>query len=135
MPQHQRLSVALCDETSPLLHDHEAQTAQPAIVPIPKGTCVMNGMQSYVDLLSSAQLGTLCFVRLVEPIAYVQIFPYINEFIVFLRITDDPSKTGFYSGLVVSFPPHSHSNLTDIVGVRIRDWPIDIDIWLGASLW
>ena len=51
-----------------------------------------------------AQLATLCVVRLVDPIAFTQIFPYVNEMMEHLRITDDPSKIGFYSGLVVSIP-------------------------------
>ncbi|KAF5367210.1 hypothetical protein D9757_012213 [Collybiopsis confluens] len=48
------------------------------------------------------QLCIICFIRLMDPIAFTQIFPYINEFITFLHLTDDPSKTGFYSGLVES---------------------------------
>ncbi|KIK64332.1 hypothetical protein GYMLUDRAFT_240890 [Collybiopsis luxurians FD-317 M1] len=48
------------------------------------------------------QLCIVCLIRLMDPIAFTQIFPYINEFITFLKLTDDPSKTGFYSGLVES---------------------------------
>lgn len=40
-------------------------------------------------------------MRLVEPIAYTQIFPYINEFMNDLHVTDDPKRIGFYSGMVV----------------------------------
>jgi len=48
------------------------------------------------------QLATLCLVRLLEPIGFTQLFPYINEMVVNLNVIDDPSKVGFVSGLVVS---------------------------------
>ena len=48
------------------------------------------------------QLATLCLVRLLEPIGFTQLFPYVNEMVVKLNIIDDPSKVGFVSGLVVS---------------------------------
>ena len=51
--------------------------------------------------LPKAQLATLCAVRLVDPIAFTQIFPYVNEMMDHLHLTEDPSKIGFYSGLVV----------------------------------
>jgi hypothetical protein len=51
--------------------------------------------------LPKAQLTVLCAVRLVDPIAFSQIFPYINEFMITLHLTDDPSQIGFYSGIVV----------------------------------
>lgn len=53
--------------------------------------------------IPKAQLATLCAVRLVDPVMFTQIFPYVNEMMEFLRVTDDPSKTGLYSGIVVSF--------------------------------
>ena len=40
-------------------------------------------------------------MKLVEPLAYAQIFPYINEYIRYLGVTDNPKRIGFYSGLVV----------------------------------
>lgn len=52
--------------------------------------------------LPVAQLGVLCVVRLVEPIMFTQIFPYVNEMIDHLHLTEDKSKTGLYSGMVVS---------------------------------
>ncbi|KAJ3990590.1 hypothetical protein F5050DRAFT_1582649, partial [Lentinula boryana] len=50
--------------------------------------------------LPMVQLLIVCAIRLMDPIAFTQIFPYINEFIAFLKLTDDPSQTGFYSGLI-----------------------------------
>ena len=59
-----------------------------------------------VTPLPKAQLATLCAVRLVDPIMFTQIFPYVNEMMDHLHLTDDRSKTGLYSGLVVSIPRH-----------------------------
>lgn len=55
-----------------------------------------------VTPLPKAQLATLCAIRLVDPIAFTQIFPYVNEMMERLHLTDDPNKIGFYSGLVES---------------------------------
>ncbi|KAF8558452.1 MFS general substrate transporter [Imleria badia] len=52
--------------------------------------------------LLESQLAALCIVRLVEPVAFTQLFPYVNEFMSDLHLTDDPSRVGFYSGLVES---------------------------------
>ncbi|KAH7103208.1 MFS general substrate transporter [Auriculariales sp. MPI-PUGE-AT-0066] len=52
--------------------------------------------------LPKLQLGILCLERLVEPIAYTQIFPYINRMMEWLEVTDNPSRIGTYSGLVDS---------------------------------
>lgn len=57
-----------------------------------------------VTPIPKAQLATLCIVRLVDPIMFTQIFPYVNEMMDHLHLTEDPSKTGLYSGLVVSNP-------------------------------
>lgn len=90
------------DETCPLLrttsnaHNAEAQIAEkPKSTPLPK-----------------AQLAALCIVRLVEPITFTQLFPYVNEFMSDLHLTDDPSKIGFYSGLVVRRLIRSHDQIT-----------------------
>ncbi|KAG2115131.1 major facilitator superfamily domain-containing protein [Suillus discolor] len=103
------------DETSPLLrttsnaHNAEAQIAEkPKSTPLPKG-----------------QLTALCIVRLVEPITFTQLFPYVNEFMSDLHLTDDPSKIGFYSGLVESAFAVSQlcsiyhwARLSDVIGRR-----------------
>ncbi|KZW03867.1 MFS general substrate transporter [Exidia glandulosa HHB12029] len=52
--------------------------------------------------LPAKQLAILCLVRLAEPIAYTQIFPYVNRMMEHLHVTDDPRQIGFYSGLVES---------------------------------
>ena len=58
--------------------------------------------------IPKAQLATLCAVRLVDPIAFTQIFPYVNEMMERLHLTQDHSKIGFYSGLVVSPAPPTY---------------------------
>ena len=76
------------DDTCPLLFDEPALEAQEdekiTLTPVPK-----------------AQLAALCSFRLADPVAFTQIFPYINEFMNDLHVTDDPSQIGFYSGVVV----------------------------------
>jgi hypothetical protein len=75
------------DETCPLLRTSNAEAQsfeKPKPTPLPK-----------------AQLAALCTVRLADPIAFTQLFPYVNEFMNDLHLTDDPSKIGFYSGLIV----------------------------------
>lgn len=52
--------------------------------------------------IPKAQLAVLCAVRLVDPISFTQIFPYVNEMMEHLHLTNDPNKIGFYSGVVVS---------------------------------
>jgi hypothetical protein len=51
--------------------------------------------------LPKIQFGALCFLRTLDPMAFTQIFPYINEFMTDLHVTRDLSQIGFYSGLVV----------------------------------
>jgi len=50
------------------------------------------------------QLLTLCLVRLVDPICFSQIFPYINDMLLDMRIVgpNEPERVGFYSGLIES---------------------------------
>lgn len=72
-------------ETQPLLGDTENQSRVHKSSPLPK-----------------RGLAVLCALRVVEPIAFTQIFPYVNEMIHDLRLTEDINRIGFYSGLVVS---------------------------------
>ncbi|KDN40768.1 hypothetical protein RSAG8_07943, partial [Rhizoctonia solani AG-8 WAC10335] len=48
------------------------------------------------------QLLTVCVSRIAEPFAYTQIFPYVNEMVWRLGVTNDPKKVGFYSGMIDS---------------------------------
>ncbi|KAL5521546.1 hypothetical protein ACEPAF_2294 [Sanghuangporus sanghuang] len=55
-----------------------------------------------VTPLPLRQVLLLALMRMSAPIAYSQIFPYINEMMNDMGITDDPSQVGYYSGLVDS---------------------------------
>ncbi|ODO10776.1 hypothetical protein I350_01374 [Cryptococcus amylolentus CBS 6273] len=52
--------------------------------------------------LPVAQITVLMAVRLAEPIAYNVIFPFVNQMVEELGVTDNPDRVGFYSGLVES---------------------------------
>jgi hypothetical protein len=60
--------------------------------------------------LPRLQLAALCALRLVEPVAFTHIFPFVNELC--LAVTNDPANVGFYSGMVVRAAPFG---LTDAV--------------------
>jgi hypothetical protein len=110
------------NETQPLLRDQvhlEDQTPHATITPLPK-----------------AQLAALCIARLSDPISYTQLFPYINEFLTVLNVTDDPSKIGFYSGLVVCvrFIWYAGPNLHFRAGVNLIHRPSDNDFLLGKAV-
>jgi hypothetical protein len=66
--------------------------------------------------LPGRQMTALCSIRLVDPVAFTQIFPYINEFMTDMKVTNDPAQVGFYSGVVVntSFPASFHDMLTSL---------------------
>jgi hypothetical protein len=74
-------SETVYDSTSPLL---EANRRKSKPTPIPK-----------------LSLAAVCLARLVDPVNFSQIFPYVNEFMSRLGVTDDEDKIGFYSGFVV----------------------------------
>ncbi|KAG9058254.1 hypothetical protein FS842_011134 [Serendipita sp. 407] len=48
------------------------------------------------------QLFVLGLVRLAEPINFTLIFPFVNQMMVDLKVTEESSEIGFYSGLVDS---------------------------------
>lgn len=80
------------DESSPLL----AHAAPDSLESLPAK------IQSVSTPLPKAQLLCLSVIRLVDPIAFTQIFPYINEMMAHLHLTNDPLRVGFYSGLAES---------------------------------
>ena len=50
------------------------------------------------------QLLTLCLVRLIDPICFSQIFPYINDMLLKMHVVspNEPERVGLYSGLIES---------------------------------
>ncbi|KAH7341380.1 major facilitator superfamily domain-containing protein [Rhizoctonia solani] len=74
------------DDVRPQSHDDlEPPQQRPRMTPVPK-----------------LQLLSVCVSRIAEPFAYTQIFPYVNQMVWELGVTDDPKKVGFYSGMVDS---------------------------------
>ena len=71
------------DETQPLLNKLSGCPSVPRRAPLP-----------------TIQLAVLCLIRLADPIAFTQLFPYVNEMVVRFGIAE-PAGTGFYSGVVV----------------------------------
>ncbi|KAF8201618.1 major facilitator superfamily multidrug-resistance, DHA1 sub-family [Pholiota molesta] len=61
-----------------------------------------SGTFSKATPIPKVQFTVLCLLRLLDPMSFTQIFPYINEFMSDLNVTNDPSRIGFYSGLVES---------------------------------
>jgi hypothetical protein len=84
------------DESSPLLAHTVPDALESQALSLP------SKIQSVSIPFPKAQLICLCVIRLVDPIAFTQIFPYINEMMAHLHLTDDPLRVGFYSGLAES---------------------------------
>ncbi|KAF7983437.1 hypothetical protein HWV62_21695 [Athelia sp. TMB] len=117
-------SESQSSETTPLLlaqhSDDSSNNQTKKITPLPK-----------------PQLAVVTCIRLAEPIAYSQIFPYINEFIGTLHVTEDPKQIGFYSGVVESIfalstlgTTYYFARLSDRVGRR----PIILGANLGCAI-
>ncbi|KAJ3862759.1 major facilitator superfamily domain-containing protein [Lentinula novae-zelandiae] len=110
------------DETQPLLrHDEENSTIS---IPHQSSLCL-------------SQLAVICFLRVLDPLNFTQIFPYINEFVSRLHLTEDPSQIGFYSGAIESVFALSQlvaiypwSSLSDSIGRR----PVIIVGTLGLTI-
>ncbi|WVQ87383.1 hypothetical protein IAS59_001107 [Cryptococcus gattii] len=73
--------------------------------------------------LPVTQIVVLMVVRLAEPISYTVIFPFINQMVEELQVTDNPDRVGFYSGLVESvfafvqfFTVYHWAQLSDRIG-------------------
>lgn len=52
--------------------------------------------------LPRREFAVLCLLRVLDPLNFMQIFPYINELIWNTGVTDDPKEIGYYSGVVES---------------------------------
>ncbi|KAH0826229.1 major facilitator superfamily domain-containing protein [Lanmaoa asiatica] len=87
--------------------------------------------------LPKAQLGALVAVRIIDPMAYTQIFPYINQLLADLHIAT-PEQVGFYSGFIESvyslaqtFSVYQWGRLSeDVVGRR----PVVIFSLVGTAV-
>ena len=70
--------------------------------------------------LPTRQLATLCAIRLADPIAFTQIFPYVNEMMENFGVATNPSQTGFYSGIVVSVVERRKRNRSILTRIFCR---------------
>ena len=48
------------------------------------------------------QLVVLCMMRISEPISYTLIFPFINQMLEDMKVTEDPRQIGYYAGVIES---------------------------------
>lgn len=90
---------SIADETTPLL------VATEAVPTVPSGEepPVYEGSSGEDDKpLPKLQIALLCYARLVEPIAFFSIFPFINKMIEETGNLDE-ADVGFYGGLIVCY--------------------------------
>ncbi|TAQ86735.1 hypothetical protein B7494_g4949 [Chlorociboria aeruginascens] len=89
-------------EATPLLHSTTESPAQANEPPVIKPISNENDNDGEDDTpLPKLQIFFLCFARLVEPLAFFSIFPFINKMI--LEVGEiEQSDVGFYSGLIES---------------------------------
>lgn len=104
------------DTTDPRVDETTALLALSANVPAAQGNVEegdsANGHADDDKPLPKDQIFFLCFARLVEPLAFFCIFPFLNQMI---WETGQVAKTdvGFYSGLIVSPMPSDSSTPSD----------------------
>jgi len=88
------------DETTPLLIASEAGPPGHANEGIPIRPPSELSDNDIDKPLPVKQILLLCYVRLLEPIAFFSIFPFINQMIWETGSIEEPD-VGFYSGLIV----------------------------------
>lgn len=84
-------------EDTPLLHDEAASFRQHADPAVPVG----HGLSYAERPLPKGQIFLLCFARMMEPIAFFSIFPFIAQMVQKNGRLPE-SDVGFYSGLIES---------------------------------
>ncbi|KAJ7908885.1 major facilitator superfamily domain-containing protein [Mycena leptocephala] len=103
----------------------EAQPPGKKITPLPR--IQLAALCALVDPIAYSCIGFVPIMPCLANIIFFtsQIFPYINAMLSDLRVTDDPSKISFYSGLVESSYAFTQllsiwqwSKLSDVVGRR-----------------
>lgn len=91
------------DETTPLLvASAAAPTAQANEEPLMHETAASNDGSDDDKPLPKAQVFLLCYLRLVETIAFFAVFPFINKMIWEIGGLKE-EDVGFYSGLIVRY--------------------------------
>lgn len=85
------------DETTPLLVTNDSNGSESP------GSSITAGESTNIDdekPLPKGQIFLLCYLRLVEPIAFFAVFPFINKMISEIGSIKE-EDVGFYSGLIV----------------------------------
>ncbi|EIM90192.1 MFS general substrate transporter [Stereum hirsutum FP-91666 SS1] len=117
---HDETSTLLNHEQTPSLESQSTKNTPKTPTPLPY-----------------AQLACLCLVRTAEPINFTHIFPYVNQMLAGMHVTDDPSRIGFYSGVVESAfavaqlcSIYQWARLSDVIGRK----PVILAGILGMSI-
>jgi hypothetical protein len=92
---------SIADETTPLLVASEAGPTAPSDeeAPVYENN---RSSEEHDKQLPKLQIALLCYARLVEPIAFFSIFPFINKMIEETGNLDE-ADVGFYGGLIVCY--------------------------------
>lgn len=131
------LAKAHASETTPLLaasSENPITQADSEILDINKigGTAIVQEEQETENEdedkpLPMGQIMLLCYARLVEPIAFFSIFPFINQMIQEVGDVEE-EDVGFYSGLIMSnafLPLKSHTHVHRRDTIRRQWWAIE----------
>jgi hypothetical protein len=100
-PSENNQEPSATDETTPLLE------AGPSVQSNQESSLLQDTPPSEAEddtPLPKVQIFLLCYARLVEPIAFFSIFPFVNKMILETGNLDE-ADVGFYSGLIVSSSP------------------------------
>ena len=109
------------------------------------GTTNTNGAVRTMTPIPWRQLLTLCLVRLIDPICFSQIFPYINDMLLDMRVVgrNAPERAGFYSGLIEStfsvavalaiYPWARLSGALRSFWLRLRLRPVVCGVWVARD--
>lgn len=93
-------------ENTPLLSTSTQETIAPVndAKSLSHGSVLNGGYEAYHEKpLPKLQIFILCYARVVEPIAFFGIFPFISEMI-FKTGNLEEADVGFYAGLIVTPP-------------------------------
>ncbi|KAJ5390822.1 Efflux pump azaK [Penicillium cataractarum] len=88
------------DETTALLGPSKVNYGNAAISETQDDASATNGTDEEKPL-PKAQVLLLCYARMIEPLAFFSIFPYVNQMIQKMGGVED-TDVGFYSGLIES---------------------------------
>ncbi|ETS80159.1 hypothetical protein PFICI_07688 [Pestalotiopsis fici W106-1] len=144
MFRNQDKPKAAADETTPLLASssiaptQDAEIADTLVAPPATLSDSTPGAEAehHEKPLDKTQIVLLCYTRVVEPIAFFSIFPYINNM---LQANSDlpASDVGFYSGLIESLFSLTQMSVMLLWGLasdRIGRKPVLVSSLVGVSI-